>query len=382
MVNYSSDRQALVCDNCRYDANALTATHCEVCGQLLRDLGSSSVSSSVSSSSPHRPMPWGWLSLVALMLLGIGGGFWAWKHQERALKTANSLSNSSKIRIYPSIRDVKNVPTGIFNYGGGLTFASLKKYGMNDAIAQAHPGFRLRYTEPMNKNPGSGTGIEMLINGQLSFSQSGRPLKEAEYAQARNRGFQLDQVPVALDGVAFFTHPSINILGLSLDRVQDIFRGKVTNWEEVGGPNVPIVPVSLNPKLTSAIQVLFEGLEDAVLSPESEIVRDYTAAIRKVSEIPGAISYASAPSVIDQRTVHLLALAKTGSNQFVPVSTKDNQINAEALRDGSYPFTRRLFVIIRRDGTLDEKAGTAYANFLLSANGQQIIEKSGFVAIR
>jgi ABC-type phosphate transport system substrate-binding protein len=377
MVHYSLDRQALVCDNCRYDANALTATHCEVCGQLLDNRGSSTP-----SFKPSPSIPWRWLSIAALVLLGIGGGVLAWKHQKSAPTTASSFSGSSQIQLHPSIRDVQNVPTGIFNYGGAIIFAPLTKYGMNDAIAQAHPEFRLRYTEPMNKNPGSGTGIEMLINSQLSFSQSGRPLKEAEYAQAKNRGFQLEQIPVALDGVAFFTHPSINITGLSLDRVQDIFRGKVVNWEEVGGPNVPIVPVSLDPKLTSTIQVLFEGLEDAALSPEATIVRDYTAAIRKVSETEGAISYASAPSVIDQHTVHLLALAKTGSNQFVQVSTKGNQINAEALRDGTYPFTRRLFVIIRRDGTLDEKAGVAYANFLLSANGQQIIEKSGFVAIR
>jgi phosphate transport system substrate-binding protein len=378
MVHYSSDRQALVCDNCRYDANALSATHCEVCGQLLEEPRSSTPL----SSKTNRSIPWRWLSIAALMLLGIGGGFWVWKHQESAPKTASSLRGSSDIQLYPSIRDVQNVPNGIFNYGGAILFAPLTKYGMNDAIAQAHPEFRLRYTEPMNKNPGSGTGIGMLINSQLSFSQSGRPLKEAEYIQAKTRGFQLEQVPVALDGVAFFTHPSINITGLSLDRVQDIFRGKVTNWEEVGGPNVPIVLVSLDPKLTSTIQVLFEGLENAALSPEAAIVRDYTAAIRKVSETPGAISYASAPSVIGQHTIHLLALAKTGSNQFVQVSTKGNQINAEALRDGTYPFTRRLFVIIRRDGTLDEKAGVAYTNFLLSADGQQIIEKSGFVSIR
>ena len=376
MVHSSPNYQALVCNNCRYGANALAATHCEVCGQLLE------VQDSAIPSKPKRSISFGWLGITALTLLGIGGGLWLWKHQENVPKTASSLSTASDIQLYPSMRDVQNVPTGIFNYGGALTFASLAKSGMNDAIAQAHPEFRLRYTEPMNNNPGSGTGITMLINGQLSFAQSGRPLKDAEYIQAKNRGFKLEQVPVALDGVAFFTNPGINITGLSLDQVQNIFRGKVTNWEQVGGPNIPIKVISQDPKLTSVIQVLFEGLGDATLSPDALIIRDFTTAIQTVAKTPGAISYTSASSVIGQRTVHRLGLAKAGSNQYIQVSTKDNQINAEALRDGTYPFTRRLFVVIRRDGTLDEKAGLAYANFLLSADGQQIVGKSGLVAIR
>lgn len=376
MVHSSPNYQALVCNNCRYDANALAATHCEVCGQLLE------VQDSTTPSKPKRSILFGWLGITALMLFGIGGGLWLWKHQENVPKTSNSLNTASDIQLYPSMGEVQNVPTGIFNYGGALTFASLAKSGMNDAIAQAHPEFRLRYTEPMNKNPGSGTGIAMLINGQLSFAQSGRHLTDAEYNQAKNRGFTLEQVPVALDGVAFFTNPGINITGLSIDQVQNIFRGKVTNWEEVGGPNIPIKVISQDPKLTSVIQVLFEGLGDATLSPDALIIRDFTTAIQTVAKTPGAISYTSASSVIGQRTVHRLGLAKAGSNQYVQVSTKDNQINAEALRDGTYPFTRRLFVIIRHDGTLDEKAGLAYANFLLSADGQQIVGKSGLVAIR
>jgi ABC-type phosphate transport system substrate-binding protein len=380
MANNFPNHQALVCNNCRYDANALVATHCEVCGQLLQDRRASPAPSKP-LSKPRSSFPIRWLSIAALMLLGLGGGFLLWKYQASAPKTARGLSASSDIQLYPSMQEVQNVPKGVFNYGGAPLFAALVKYGMNDAIAQAHPEFRLRYTEPINKNPGSSTGIEMLINGQLSFTQTARSLKEAEYSKAKNRGFKLDQVPVALDGVVFFTHPDIKVTGLSLDQVQDIFRGKVTNWQVVGGPNMPIILVSLDPKLTSTIQGLFEGLEGATLSPDALILRDYTATIRKVAQTPGAISYASAPSVLGQKTTHLLGLAKAGTKQYVQVSTKDNQINSEALREGTYPFTRRLFVVIRRDGSLEEKAGVAYTNFLLSANGQQLIEKSGFVAI-
>ena len=59
-----------------------------------------------------------------------------------------------------------------------------------------------------------------------------------------------------------------------------------------------------------------------------------------------------------------------------------NQLNMEAFRDGAYPLTRRLFVIVKQDASTDEAAGRAYANILLSPEGQDLIEQTGFVRIR
>jgi phosphate transport system substrate-binding protein len=92
----------------------------------------------------------------------------------------------------------------VYSTMGCHTFAALPAHGMNSAIALAHPEFRLRYTEPLNNKPGSGTGIAMLLEGKLSFSQSGRPIEDAEYSKATARGFSLQQVPVAIDGLPLY----------------------------------------------------------------------------------------------------------------------------------------------------------------------------------
>ena len=57
-------------------------------------------------------------------------------------------------------------------------------------------------------------------------------------------------------------------------------------------------------------------------------------------------------------------------------------INDAAFKAGVYPITRRLFVVIKRDGKLDEQAGVAYTNMLLSDEGQQLVKQAGFVSIR
>jgi len=56
-------------------------------------------------------------------------------------------------------------------------------------------------------------------------------------------------------------------------------------------------------------------------------------------------------------------------------------LNKSAFADGSYPLTRRLFVVIKRDGRLDEQAGVAYTNMILSNEGQELVEKAGFVPL-
>ena len=61
---------------------------------------------------------------------------------------------------------------------------------------------------------------------------------------------------------------------------------------------------------------------------------------------------------------------------------KRNQLNAQALRTGSYPITRNLFVIVKQNGQADQQAGEAYANWLLTQESQELIEKAGFVRIK
>jgi phosphate transport system substrate-binding protein len=278
------------------------------------------------------------------------------------------------------MREVPNVPQGFFGYGGGYFFAGLTKYGIKDAIARAHPQFQLRLIESHHHSLGSTAGIERLIDGELSFALTRRSLEDAEYARAEARHFTLKQIPIALDGIAFVSHPDLSIPGLSIQQVQDIYLGKVKNWQELGGPDLPIVPMCLNPEMSTSVQVLFGELVDE-LPPTVKMVQDYTTAIRQVSSTLGAIYFGSAGLVKKQQTVRVIALAETGSQQYVQPFLPDGRVNITVLQDGTYPLTRRLFVVVRHDGTLDERAGIAYANLLLSGEGQEIIRQAGFVPL-
>jgi phosphate transport system substrate-binding protein len=222
----------------------------------------------------------------------------------------------------------------------------------------------------------------MLLDGKLSFAHSGGALKDGDYSKAKQRGFGLKQVPVALDSLVFFTHPDISIPGLSVDQLQDIYKGKLTNWKQAGGPDLPIIPFARDPKVANLLNELL-GQDANQISSKVRLIRDYTDAIRQVSSTPGAISFGGNAPLIGQRTIRPLAVAKANSQEYVQPFIEDGKrINAAAIRDDSYPITRRLFVILRSDGTIDQLAGDAYANMLLSKQGQQIVEKAGLVPLR
>jgi phosphate transport system substrate-binding protein len=295
---------------------------------------------------------------------------------------------SPTFTTYLSLANVPNVPNGIFNYGGSTTFAPLRSPVIVAAINKTHPQFQLRYTEPPNGKPGSGTGIKMLIEGQMSFAESSRAVKDDEFELAQKRNFKLEQVPVAIDGIAFYVNPELldqGLKGISLAQAQDIFTGRVNNWKDVGGPDQEITPFSRNLSAGGTVDYFSEKvLDKKPFGSTVQEVRDTTESIRKVAVTRGGIGYATASEVINQNTIRLLPLSKVTSSGFVSpcIDQVCKAVNKTAFTDGTYPLTRRLFVVIKQDGKLDEQAGVAYANMLLSDEGQKLVEEAGFIPIR
>jgi phosphate transport system substrate-binding protein len=387
-TNESNAKESIICTWCSYDANPIGAKYCQKCGKPLV-ISSVAIKERMARSTLF--VTGVSLSAILLLLVGVGGYFF-WQQAQSSQNLSNenissnnsssnnSSSNNSDIKSYTSMKEVPKVPEGTFNFGGSLIFASLVAQGTHKAINQAHPNFILRYIDPVDNQPGTGKGIEMVLNGQLSFALSGRPLEDTEYKQATERGFKLDQVAVAIDGLGSYTHPDISIPGLSVAQLQDIYTGKITNWKEVGGPNLPIVPFSINTKTTALLKTLL-GSKVGSVSPKVRSSRDYTVLVRDVASTPGAIGIGAAMLVATQQTVRPVALAPGDSKQYVPVVT-DGQLNIKAFQNSTYPITRYLYVIIRRDGRADEQAGVAYGNLLLSKEGQQFVLKAGLVPIR
>ena len=345
--------------------------------------------------------------LVTITLAGLGVvagvfGIVAWLAGAGGPKPVLQVSNPSASQTPTpvsaasgdSLGDIQNVPQGLFNYGGSTTWIPIHE-PLNQAITAALPDFQLRYTLPSKGAAGSGTGVKMLLDSQLSFSESSRPLKPAEYEAAQQRGFTLEQIPAAIDGIALAVHPNLGMEGLSVDQITAIYTGAITNWAELGGPDLPVVPFSRSPEAAGTAKYFLDEVLEADTYGETVVfVDDTTTGIREVLKNQGGIYYASAPEVVNQCSIYAIPVAAQGQpDEFIPPFSgvwktgqdcidQANAVNRDAFREGTYPLTRRLFVIVKADGSRDEAAGRAYVDILLSPEGQTLIEQTGFVSIR
>lgn len=268
------------------------------------------------------------LVLALLITAGlIAGGFWWFTQNGIRLNNSRPASNGGTATPSPTgqqssvsqnFTTVQNVPTGLFNYGGSTSWAPIR-LTVDSAIQAARPEFRLRYVTPAGSVAGSSTGIRMLIDGTLDFAQSSRSLQTSEVNQAQARGFQLAQIPVAIDGLAVAVNPSLNIPGLTIEQLRNIYTGKITNWQQVGGPNLAIKPYS-RPVTDGGTVELFvqEILNNQQFAPNVDFVTTTTQALRQISNNPGGIYYASAPEVVPQCTVKPLPLGRSSGELIAP----------------------------------------------------------------
>jgi phosphate transport system substrate-binding protein len=232
----------------------------------------------------------------------------------------------------------------------------------------------------ININAGSSQdGLSALQQGNTSVALVTRPVSIEELETLGE--VQLFALPQA-DPVAIVIHPQLPVDGLSSQQLRDIFSGKITNWQAVGGPDAPIVLVL--PPATADTRTTFETSlldEDAGLMTEGVITAGSDAAVGKiVAREANAIGFTAA---IRQATTSNLSQSRLQEQNWAVIDTSllaaktvlldDTAPSNTAAADGSYPLSRPFNIVAAKDLP---PAVQAWIDFLLSPEGQSLIEQN------
>lgn len=335
-----------------------------------------------------RVAPWLIILISIPVIWSLGllvKGLWTWTHH------SDQQIIQSKISRHRNFAAVRDVPAGLFSYGGDTAWAPLRRL-VDSAISSERPEFQLRYVEPIGGPAGTDKGIQMLLNDQLTFIQSSRPLLQAEYDLAKQRGFMLEQIPIAIDAIAVVVHPDLNISGLTLEQLKLIYSGQIMNWQQIKGPNLSITPFSRSNAMSDTVNFFTqEVMEGQNFGDTVQVVSTTTQALRTLANTPGAIYFDSAPVIIPQCSSKPLPLSQEGGTMVFPYRApyisptqcpgQRNQLNIDSFQKGQYPLTRYLYIVVKRNGRIEEKAGKTYMDFLFTEQGQTLVKRAGFVSL-
>ena len=84
---------------------------------------------------------------------------------------------------------------------------------------------------------GSGVGISAIMEGTTDIAMASRRIKFGEKIKTKQNKMELCEEIVAYDALAIIVNPSNPVDSLTREELEAIFRGKITNWKEVGGPD-------------------------------------------------------------------------------------------------------------------------------------------------
>jgi len=140
---------------------------------------------------------------------------------------------------------------------------------------------------------GSGTGLAALLNGTTDVANSSRNIEEKEKKLAEQKKIEIKEHLVALDGICIVVNPECPLKDISTDQLAKIFTGSVTNWKDVGGPDLPIKVVVTKPGLAPGLffqKVFMDGAPYVHGASEAQSPRDV---ITQVSRSPGGFGAAA-----------------------------------------------------------------------------------------
>ena len=205
---------------------------------------------------------------------------------------------------------------------------------------------------------GSVTGIESVANGSCDIGLASRALKDSETG--------LVSTTLALDGIAIIVNKDCGVDDLTVEQIADIFTGKITNWSELGGEDLPISCIGR--ESGSGTRDGFESVTGTgnacVLEQE---LTSTGAVISAVGSNKNAIGYASLSAVEGQESIKALTVGGVVCSE-------------ETVLDGSYKLQRPFILVTRENEKLSE-AAQAFFDFATSKEAADLIRGAGAVPV-
>jgi len=249
--------------------------------------------------------------------------------------------------------------------------------GLNDEDANAFVYFQttdIAYEGLISKDsgyPGYIASTDTLMKDKTVDLILATEPSQDELAMAKRYNVELNMRPVCYDAFVFITHKDNPVDSLSIDQIQKIYSGQITNWKDVGGRDEEIVPYQREENSGSQTAMEKQVMQGKkMLGPNTvNIVAGMGQLVETVGEYKNNTS-----SIGYTFKYYIDTLYKSQNIKTLKVNGVD--ASEENIRSGDYPFTMSYYGVIRAEDK--KKTGGKFLDWMLSDEGQQCIEQAGY----
>ncbi len=239
---------------------------------------------------------------------------------------------------------VDNVyPEGSVTYEGG-EFSDDNYYGENFASDS-----KMQYKNTVR-------GYKAIVDGETDILFCAAPSAE-QRKYAEEQGVELIYTPIGLEAFVFFVNEKNPIYSLSVEEIRGIYAGDYTNWSQLGGVNRIINPVT---------RLKGSGSQSAMDTFMGERKIGYKSPLAVTG---GAIGFSFRYYLDDM----------VGNENIKMISLNGVYPSEENIKNRSYPVIAEFYAVYRADN--ENKNIPVLIDWILSDEGQTIIEKTGYVGI-
>ncbi len=212
---------------------------------------------------------------------------------------------------------------------------------------------------------GSATGFAALIDKTAAIGMASRPAKPEEIATAKTKRVDMKPTTVAYDGIAVIVNSANPVKKLTRKQVEQIFTGEMNDWSAAGGSGGKISVYTRNTSSGTYAEFKELAMKKRDYAPDSQKLAGNEQIAEEVSKNPSGVGYVG------------LAYSKGSGIKVVPI---DGTLpSKESVLAKSYPYARPTFFY-----TNGEPGGLVkeFIDFVISSEGQKIVEQVGFVPIK
>jgi len=216
---------------------------------------------------------------------------------------------------------------------------------------------------------------ENLLNGDADIIFVTEPSAEAQKI-FDDAGVEIVTIPIVKDAFVLLVNDKNPVKSLTQQQLRDIYSGKITNWKQVGGADMEILPFQR--ESTSGSQTLFLSLlmrdTQPMIAPTSFYYADMGGIIDAVAEFnngESSIGY----------SVFYYAYAMYGNDNVRFLEVDGVLPTEESIIAGTYPLISYYYAVIRKDTPLNHPV-RELINWILSGDGQTLMRKTGYVPLR